>query len=344
MVQRGGKPLDGAVCSVPGPLAPMRGAPNEEARSIDVAAIDKHVPAPIRPGWRVARRTATNFFDEEGLQWSGAVAFYLVLSVPPLLIAAVSIGVVLVGAERAQAFLVDQVAQFLPTEEDIISEIVEQTVDQSGAAALFAVGFLLFSGSRIFASLIAAINIMWQEVEPEGFWRRQVQRGGMVLSIGVLLALAGIADVLIVLASELFELPAGVQFLAQSQLVPVLFLGAALFLLFYSVPRRAATWQTALAGALLAAVVLRIAQALFTTYLRTFGGFDSAYGPIAGLAIILTWALVASVIILLAAHFVAVLNSPDREPSRSEHQVPGQPEARRRPKPERRDGAEGSTP
>jgi membrane protein len=264
------------------------------------------------------------------------VAFYLVLSVPPLLIAAMSIGVVLVGADRAQSFLVDQVAQFLPTEEGIVAEIIEQTVDQSGAAALFAIGFLLFSGSRIFASLIAAINLMWHEVEPEGFWRRQLQRGGMVFTIGILLAMAGVADVLIVLAAELFELPRTVRILAQSQLVPVLFLGSALFLLFYMIPRRAATWRTALAGAILAAVALRIAQAAFTAYLRTFGGFDSAYGPIAGLAVVLTWALVASSIILLAAHFVAVLNSPDREPRR-EHIVPGQPEALRRPRPHRRD-------
>jgi membrane protein len=286
------------------------------------------------------RRTATNYVDEEGLQWSGAVAFYLVLSVPPLLIAAVSIGVVLIGAEQTRTFLVDQVAQFLPAEEEIISEIVEQTVDQSGAAALFAVAFLLFSGSRIFASLIAAINLMWQEVEPEAFWRRQLQRAGMVLSIGVLLALAGVADVLIVLAAEFLELPRTLQILAQSQLVPALFIGSALFLLFFLVPRRAATWRTALSGAVLAAVTLRVAQGIFTEYLRTFGGFDSAYGPIAGLAVILTWALVASAIILLAAHFVAVLNSPDREPRPTEHKVPGQSEASRRPKPKRREEVE----
>lgn len=36
----------------------------------------------------------------------------------------------------------------------------------------------------------------------------------------------------------------------------------------------------------------------------------TVYGPIAGLAAVLTWATVASGIILLAAHFVAVLNSP----------------------------------
>ena len=300
--------------------------------------IDRHLPKRVRPAWRVIRRTASNYLDEEGLQWSGAVAFYLVLSVPPLLIAAVSIGVALIGAERAQTFLVEQVAQFLPGEREIVSEIVEQTVEASGAAALAAIGFLLFSGSRVFASLIAAINIMWHEVEPAGFVRRQLQRAGMVVTVGALLAMAGIVDVLIVLAGELFELPAFVRVLAQSQLVPALFIGSGLFLLFYLIPRRAATWQTALLGAVLGAVALRIAQAVFTAYLRTFGGFDSAYGPIAGLAVVLTWALVASSIILIAAHLVAVLNSPDREARPApEHQVPGQPQAQRRPRPKRRD-------
>lgn len=304
--------------------------------------IHRRLPKRVRPAWRVGRRTVTNYLDEEGLQWSGAVAFYLVLSVPPLLIAAVSIGVAVVGAEQARSFLVGQVQQFLPAQDQVITEIVEQTVSSSGPAALVAIGFLLFSGSRVFASLIAAINLMWQEVEPPGFWRRQAERTAMVFTIGLLLALAGIADVTITFATRVLELPIAVRLLAQSQLVPALFLATGLFLLFYLIPRRAATWRTALLGAILGAVSLRIAQALFTTYLQTFGGFDSAYGPIAGLAVVLTWALVASSIILLAAHLVAVLNSPDREPRRERH-VPGQAEASRRPKPRHRDESRRSS-
>jgi membrane protein len=299
--------------------------------------LDRHIPKRLRPAWRVVRRTARNYLDEEGLQWSGAVAFYLVLSVPPLLIAAVSIGVVLVGPEQARTFLVDQVARFLPAERGIVREIVERTVQSSGAAAAAAIGFLLFSGSRVFASLIAAINIMWHEIEPPGFWRRQLERTVMVLTVGLLLALAGVADVGLAVAAEVLELPAGLRVLVASQVVPALFLGSGLFLLFFMIPRRAATWRTALAGAVLGAVALRVAQAAFTGYLRGFGGFDSAYGPLAGLAAVLTWALVASAIILIAAQFVAVLNSPDREPRRDEHGLPGQAEARRRPRPRRRD-------
>jgi membrane protein len=297
---------------------------------------ERRIPKQIRPAWRVVRRTLANYLDEEGLQWSGAVAFYLVLSVPPLLIAAVSIGVVVVGADAAQSFLVGQVQQFLPAQDDVVSQIVQQTVNASGPAALVAVGFLLFSGSRVFASLIAAINIMWQEVEPTGFWRRQVERIAMVFTVGALLALAGAVDVGIAIASDVLDLPVAVRVVGQSQLIPALFLGTALFLLYYLIPRRAATWRTALVGAALGAVALRVAQAGFTAYLVTFGGFGSAYGPIAGLAVVLTWALVASSIILIGAHLVAVLNSPDREPRR-EHQLPGQPEASRRPRPHRRD-------
>jgi len=122
----------------------------------------------------------------------------------------------------------------------------------------------------------------------------------------------------------------------QSQVVLALFIGSGLFLLFYLIPRNAATWRTALAGAIFGAVALRLAQALFTGYLRDFGGFDSAYGPIAGLAAVLTWALVASGMMLLAAHSVAVLNSPDRDPRRDGHQLPVEAEAPRRPKPKRR--------
>lgn len=299
--------------------------------------IDERLPKRLRPAWRVVRRTVRNYLDEEGLQWSGAVAFYLVLSVPPLLIAAVSIGIVLVGPDASRTFLEEQVARFLPTERGIVAEIVDETVQASGAAALAAIGFLLFSGSRVFASLIAAINLMWHEIEMPGFWPRQLQRTGMVFTVGALLVLAGIADIGLAVASDLFDLPPSLRVLARSQVVPALFIGSGLFLLFYLIPRRAATWRTALAGAIFGAIALRLAQALFTGYLRDFGGFDSAYGPIAGLAAVLTWALVASGIILLAAHFVAVLNSPDREPRPDEPQLPGEAEARRRPKPNRRD-------
>ena len=265
---------------------------------------------------RVVWTAVTNFVDQEGMQWSGAVAFYLVLSVPPLVIAAFSVAVAVAGEAAARDFVTSQVTQFLPAQEDVVRQIASRTISVTGAAVPVSLAFLLFSGSRVFATLIAVINVMWQELPQPGFWRRQVVRVAMLVTTGVLLAVAGAIDVAIAIIGN--EVPAPVATLAQSQLLPAALLVAALLLLFKTVPRGAASWSSALTGAVAGAVMLRIAQAGFTAYLATVANFKSAYGPIAGAAIVMTWALVASAIILLAAHLVAVLNRGPR-PGPDEH-------------------------
>ncbi len=250
-----------------------------------------------------------NFVQQEGIQWSGAVAFFLVLSIPPLLIAAFSIGIVIVGPDTARSYITDQVAQFLPARQDVIRNVVSQTIQGRGAAVVVSLAFLLFSGSRVFAALVTVINVMWRELPDTGFWRKQLTRLIMLVTVGGLFALAGAVDLVIAISGD--AIPDPLRVALQTQVLPALLATAALFLLFKFTPRNAATWRTALAGALVGMLMLRIAQAGFTAYLRSVGGFQSAYGPLAGAAILMTWALVASGAILLAAHLVAVLNDAD---------------------------------
>lgn len=261
----------------------------------------------MRIGWR----TVKNFVDQEGVQWSGALAFYLVLSVPPLLIAAFSVSVAVVGEDTAREYVAAQVTQFLPAQRDVVRQIATRTISASGAALPVAFAFLLFAGSRVFASLIAAINVMWREVPEPGFVRRQVVRIVMLLTTGVLFAVAGAADVAVALAGD--AIPAPVSLVVRAHILPGLLMAAALLLIFKLVPRRAATWESAIIGGVVGATMLRVAQAGFTAYLGVAGGFESAYGPIAGAAAVMTWALVASAAILIAAHLVAVLNQSDPE-------------------------------
>ena len=276
-------------------------------------ALSNRLGHAARAGWTAV----TNFADQEGMQWSGAVAFYLILSVPPLVIAAFSIAVAVVGEGTARDFVTSQVTQFLPAQEDVVRQLASRTIDSSGAAVVVSLAFLLFSGSRVFATLIAVINLMWKELPEPGFWRRQLTRIAMLVTTGLLLALAGAIDVAIAIFGD--EVPRPLAILAQSQVLPAAVLVAALFLLFKIVPRRAASWSSAITGAVVGAILLRVAQAGFTAYLATVANFRSAYGPIAGAAIVMTWALVASVIILLAAHLVAVLNpGPGSRPDSAE--------------------------
>lgn len=259
----------------------------------------------------VVRRTVMNFLNQEGMQWAGAVAFYLVLSIPPLLIAATTIAGAAIGDGEAQEYIVDTVTRFVPIEQGLIDEIAEETVDGVGLAALVSLAFLLFSGTRIFAALITAIHVMWEEVETAGLVRMQVTRGVFLLGVGMLLGLAVGAEVAIGVAEDALPLGGIWLWFLESEFVPFLILFAALLMLFRLIPHREASWTSALLGAAVGALGLRIAQAGFTVFLDTLADFETAYGPLAGIGALMTWALVASVTILLVAHLVAVLNRPD---------------------------------
>ena len=288
----------------------------------------------------IVRRTVMNFLNQEGMQWAGAVAFYLVLSVPPMLIAASSIAIMFVGGDRAQELITDTVTQFVPVERDLIQQIAEQTVGSIGPAAIISIVFLLFSGTRIFAAIITAINVMWDQVEQAGFVRTQIVRGILLVTVGALFVVAGALDAFVAVTDDAIPLDGVALWILQSELIPFTLLFLALFSLLKLVPKQSATWTSAAIGAAVGALGLRIAQFGFTAFLATLGNFQTAYGPLAGIAALMTWALVASVTVLLAAHLVAVLNRPetpagDERPERGDEdhedpdrkRTPGEPAA-----------------
>lgn len=255
-------------------------------------------------------RAARNFLDQEGLQWSGAVAFYLILSVPPLLVVAFSIGVVVVGDETAREFLQTQLAAVVPARQGIVEQLVGRTVTSTGAALPISLAFLLFAGTRVFASLIAAIYVMWREVPEAGLVRSQVVRVLLLGTTGVLFAIAVAADLAVAVVGE--AMPPALVALVRAHVLPAALVVGGLIAMFKLVPRRRATWRAAVVGALAGTALLRTVQAAFTAYVATVANFESAYGPIAGAAILMTWALVASAVILFSAHLVAVLSGPGR--------------------------------
>ncbi|CAN5583684.1 hypothetical protein BH23CHL10_BH23CHL10_18260 [soil metagenome] len=70
---------------------------------------ERSVPGRARTLFDLVLRTVTNFLQQQGMQWAGAVAFYLVLSIPPLLIAATSMADAIFGDGQAQEYIVSAV-------------------------------------------------------------------------------------------------------------------------------------------------------------------------------------------------------------------------------------------
>ena len=76
-------------------------------------------------------------------------------------------------------------------------------------------------------------------------------------------------------------------------------------------------WGHAAVGAVLATLGIRIAQAV-TGLAAEAGALETAYGDLASVALLASWALVVGAIVLVGAAVVAVLEGQDRTGDDSE--------------------------
>ena len=99
-----------------------------------------------------------------------------------------------------------------------------------------------------------------------------------------------------------------------SILTPLVFTFLMFASLYAWVPTVAVSWQASLIGAAVAAVAWQIAVHGFTWYLGSgFASYESVYGPLATVIVLLFWIYIASVITFFGAHLSAALDRRRRE-------------------------------
>ena len=269
----------------------------------------------FRRVWRTAWDATHLFVDDQGLSWAGAIGLYLFLSVPPAMVAVSWAGRLVAGPEAARTFAVELVGKYVPTQRELLDGIVAHS-PESAAAGVASVALLFFSGSRAFAALTSAVNVLWLRVDRLTFWKRQALRLGM---LGVALVLIGLSALAEGLVASLGSNGASETdlWLLDWQLIPMVLLAAMLFAVYKILPREPVNVRHAAVGAVLATIGVRLAQAGLG-YIAEAGLFETPYGELASVALMATWALVVGTVVLYGAAVVAILDGkrPEEEQKR----------------------------
>lgn len=272
------------------------------------------------PAWllaliEIAWRTLRLFVNANGWSWSGALGLFLFLSVPPLMVASAFVAALFFPENEGKAFVIVQASKFVPARSELLESVLVREQPIATGAGLVSLGFLLFSGSRIFAALASAINRMWHRTDRLSFWDTQRSRGWLLVLSVVLLALSGAAEATI---SAVTDTTAGEQvWLLDYQVLPFALLGIFIFIAYRVLPQAEVTWQHAAIGAVLATIGVRISQAVMGV-MSSAGTFDNPYGELAGVGLLATWAFVVGVAVLLGASLVAVLGDHDKHQGSAE--------------------------
>lgn len=250
-------------------------------------------------------QAARDLFQDNAPQWAAAVSYYALLSTFPLLLAGASLASLFIDPEVAVRQAVNLVGDLLPLGGQQIEEVVRGALARRGTAGLLSTLALLWSGTRVFGTATQALNIAYDVDEVYGFWQRRLAELVMLLSVGGVFVLALLTRPLLRLLSGILPAAEGAAIWLATELAPILLFVVAFYGLFRYAPRRRPSWQAALPGAVLTALLFLLGRTLFLYFVATFGRYNLIYGSVAIVVVLVFWVWIAALLLLFGGEVVS---------------------------------------
>jgi membrane protein len=273
----------------------------------------------MKKAFDLVRDTAQAWQADRVPRLAAALTFYLLLSLAPLLIVAVSVASFIFDQPDAREQLVAQIDTLIgPAGEQLAATLLSGAYDayqvSSGIiASLIGTLMLLFGASLVFNELGAALESIWN-VAPkhrrraQQFVRNRLVAFGMVLGTGLLLlfsligqtTLTTLKDQLSRSPSVSFTLLGALDFVVNVALITLVFA-----VLYRLLPQAKVRWKDVWLGAVLAAFLFVFGRSLIGLYLRN-SALRSVYGAAGSLVVFLVWTYYSAQIFLLGAEISKV--------------------------------------
>jgi membrane protein len=250
--------------------------------------------------------------SRNAFQLAGALAYYTLFSLAPLLIILIAIAGAVLGEEAARGEIAAQVDGLVgPQAAAAIQEaVLHARLREAGLLpTVLGVVALLLGATTVFAQLQASLNQIWDVMAKPSrssigvFVATRLASLGLVLVIGFLLltsfAISMSIAAIIQFAEDWIPVPAAV--VAAVDLMTSLLVGTVLFAMIFKIlPDVRLRWTDVWRGAFTTAVLFVVGKGVISLYLtRTAPG--SAYGAAGSLVMVLLWVYYSSLILFFGA-------------------------------------------
>jgi YihY family inner membrane protein len=259
---------------------------------------------------RVLRRFQAN----KGILLAGAVAYYALLSLVPLIILLLVVLSHVVDQAQLLALLNHYLEQLVPSEADLVMEQVAQFLDHRRTLGWIMVGTLLFFSSLAFGVLENAMAVIF--AHRHAVHTRHALTSlllpylyMLLLGLGLLAVtlLIGVLQTLVAGDIRLFgwEWSPGSLKVALLYLISFLSQAGVLTLFYMLMPAGRLPFRHALVGGVAAALLWEAGRYGLVWYFANLSLVNVVYGSLTGVVIALLTLEAASIIILLGAQVIA---------------------------------------
>jgi membrane protein len=272
------------------------------------------IVAALRLAWRAAQR----FSEHSGADRAAAVAYYTLLSLVPLMIFSISVGMAVFGsfdaAYNATVFLLRGVVVHLDPQS---MQALRGFAERSVRFQWFGLILLAWTARRSFSALFGALAVVF-EVPGRHFATGNLVAVTMVAVNGLGLLLTMALTTMRATLEGMFQryaldrVPAvsvmpWLLDLALTKALPIAITAAFFFIVYRMVPRRAVSSRYALVGALLATFLWEGAKAGFAYYVLHLAHSSGLYGALEGIVVLGLWLELSVTIVLYCGEIVALL-------------------------------------
>jgi len=267
--------------------------------------------------WSLARETAAEFVEAAPFELAGAISFYTLLSLSPLVLVVVGVAGLVWSEAAVRAQLLAEIERLVgPAGSETVETILVHGADLRRSVSSLVVGLasLLVGATTVFAQLQVSLNQMWSvRAAPSThvFWRLVRTR---LLSLALVLVLGFLLMVSLLLTAAVAALHA---YLAQiipaeptvwraaNLVVSLAVVTVLIALIFKVLPDVVVGWPYVWFGAVITSALFGIGRFLIGFYLG-HAGIASSYGAAGSLVVFLVWVYYSSLILLFGAELTQV--------------------------------------
>ena len=249
-----------------------------------------------------ARFLAMRFLDDRLFQAAGSLAYTTLFSLVPLAMVVFGVLSAFPVFDRWSDSLSDYIfSNFVPSAARSAQIYIKQFSASAGQLTAVGVIVLVISLLITLNSIESTFNRIWRVASTRPRFGRFLVYW-TVLTLGALIATASLA-----MSAQFFELPVfatnegRVLRTLLLTVTPLLIEFAAITMIYRVVPHRTIKIRYAVAGALLATVLLEIVKWGLSLYLGSFNTYQKIYSTFAAVPILLVWIYLCWVAILMGA-------------------------------------------
>lgn len=265
--------------------------------------------------FNLIKRSVTLWLEGNAMSFAGALAFFTLFSMAPVVILAVKVISLVMTSDAAMSEIFSQLeATVGPNATGELREVVanSQQEESSGLlASLLSFSLMILGATTVFAQMQRSLNTIW-EVVPKpsrntaaALIKNRLLSLTVVLSLGfvllVSLSLSVAVSTVMEYARDWLPIP-GQVVMATELLISVLVTALLFATMFRVLPDVLLHWKDVAPGAILTAVLFIIGRSLIALYL-SHAAPASSYGAAGSLVILLLWVYYSSLILLFGASF-----------------------------------------